>query len=141
MTQTTDSRIIDVFETDLGWMAILTHDDMLQRLTFGHETAAKAGPALAADAGEADLDDPRRANERDWDSRRELIGQLVAYAAGRPVDFSELVVDESQWSGFQRRVLSACRRIPYGQLQTYGHLAAAVGSPAAARAVGRVMAT
>lgn len=34
----------------------------------------------------------------------------------------------------------ACRRIPRGCVTTYGRLAAAVGSPKAARAVGRAMA-
>jgi len=42
---------------------------------------------------------------------------------------------------FQRKVLVACRRIPVGKTRTYAELAAAVGSPKAARAVGRVMAT
>jgi len=39
-----------------------------------------------------------------------------------------------------RKVLRACRNIPHGQTATYGALAARVGSPAAARAVGGAMA-
>lgn len=37
-------------------------------------------------------------------------------------------------------MLDACRAIPFGETRTYAALAAAVGSPGAARAVGRIMA-
>ena len=39
-------------------------------------------------------------------------------------------------TAFQRRVWRAARAIPYGQTRTYGQLAAALGKPGAARAVG-----
>ena len=37
---------------------------------------------------------------------------------------------------FQRKVWSALREIPYGENKTYGEIAAYIGSPKAARAVG-----
>ena len=40
---------------------------------------------------------------------------------------------------FNERVWSLCARIPRGSVATYGDLAAAVGSPQAARAVGNAM--
>jgi methylated-DNA-[protein]-cysteine S-methyltransferase len=40
---------------------------------------------------------------------------------------------------FQHRVLAAVRRIPAGQVATYGDIAAAAGQPRAARAVGNIM--
>ena len=42
---------------------------------------------------------------------------------------------------FRRDVLRACAAIPAGETRTYGDLAAAVGRPRAARAVGTAMAT
>jgi methylated-DNA-[protein]-cysteine S-methyltransferase len=136
MAQNVDGRV-ESFETDLGWMAVLTRGETLQQLTFGHATAGEAEAALFANArGRAKV---MPDGHDDW--RRELVGQLVAYASGRPVDFSNIQVDDAKWSDFQRRVRSVCRRIPYAQLQSYGQLAAAAGSPGAARAVGRVMAT
>ena len=39
-------------------------------------------------------------------------------------------------TAFQRRVWEELRRIPVGEVRTYGEVAAAVGSPAASRAVG-----
>jgi O-6-methylguanine DNA methyltransferase len=40
---------------------------------------------------------------------------------------------------FQQRVLAAVRRIPAGQVATYGDIAAVAGQPRAARAVGNIM--
>jgi O-6-methylguanine DNA methyltransferase len=40
---------------------------------------------------------------------------------------------------FQRRVLTAVRRIPAGRVATYGDVAGAAGVPRAARAVGNIM--
>ena len=42
-------------------------------------------------------------------------------------------------SSFSAKVLSLVRRIPRGRVATYGDIAAAVGRPGAARAVGTVM--
>jgi O-6-methylguanine DNA methyltransferase len=42
-------------------------------------------------------------------------------------------------STFQQRVLAAVRRIPAGQIATYGDIAAVAGQPRAARAVGNIM--
>ena len=42
---------------------------------------------------------------------------------------------------FQKRVYAAIQRIPFGALATYGCLARQVGSPRAARAVGRACGT
>lgn len=42
---------------------------------------------------------------------------------------------------FRRRVLSVVRRIPPGQVATYGDVAAAAGRPRAWRAVGNIMRT
>ena len=42
-------------------------------------------------------------------------------------------------SSFRHRVLAAVRRIPRGQVATYGDIAALAGSPRAWRAVGTIM--
>jgi len=44
-------------------------------------------------------------------------------------------------SDFQKRVVSAVRRIPPGRVATYGDVARAAGVPGAARAVGNIMRT
>jgi O-6-methylguanine DNA methyltransferase len=64
------------------------------------------------------------------------VGQ---YLAGRRRRFT-VPVDLSGVPAFQRRVLQALRRVPYGRTITYGQLAARAGRPRAARAVGQAMA-
>jgi len=69
-----------------------------------------------------------------------LAEDLRRFADGEPVDFGRVLIDERHLAPFARRVVAACRRIPWGQTRSYGQLAAECGSPAAARAVGQVMA-
>ena len=64
--------------------------------------------------------------------------QLDEYFAGRRESF-ELDVDLRATAPFARTVLEELARVPYGQTTTYGTLAARVGAPRAARAVGTVM--
>ncbi len=49
-------------------------------------------------------------------------------------------IDLSGKSNFARAILLACRRIPYGEIRSYGWLARVVGRPKAARPVGNVLA-
>lgn len=65
--------------------------------------------------------------------------QVGEYFAGKRHQF-ELDLDWSATTDFSRRVLQALQLVPYGTTITYGELAERVGSPGAARAVGRVMA-
>jgi methylated-DNA-[protein]-cysteine S-methyltransferase len=56
------------------------------------------------------------------------------------LDGSAPVLDLAGLPPFDRRVYEAVRRVPAGQTVTYGEVAALVGSPGAARAVGNAMA-
>lgn len=51
----------------------------------------------------------------------------------------DLALDRRLMAPFSRRVLGATARIPFGQVRTYGEIAAKVGSPRAARAVGNAL--
>jgi methylated-DNA-[protein]-cysteine S-methyltransferase len=64
--------------------------------------------------------------------------ELDEYFAGRRQAF-DLVIDWSLTGGFRRQVLEATARIPSGHVTTYGALAAQVGKPSAARAVGNAV--
>ena len=65
--------------------------------------------------------------------------ELRQYLSGRRRRFT-VPLDLGGLPPFQRRVLAAARRIPYGKTATYGRLAARAGKPKAARAVGQAMA-
>ena len=84
---------------------------------------------LALGAGEEALDD----------DLGDLPERFRRYAGGEPVAFPD-ALDLSATTPFQRAVWQATREIPYGQTRSYGWLAARVGRPRAARAVGQAMA-
>jgi len=61
---------------------------------------------------------------------------LTRYFKGEPEDFGETPLD-LRGTDFQTRVWGALRRIPWGQVRTYGGIAQDIGSPRAMRAVGQ----
>lgn len=69
------------------------------------------------------------------DAHPRLPAQLEAWFARERTAFDLDVAPEG--TPFQQRVWEALRQIPHGQTRSYGELAAALGSPGAARAVGR----
>ena len=64
--------------------------------------------------------------------------ELDEYFDGRRKRF-EVRPDLSLVRGFNRSVLQHTARIPYGSVTTYGRMAAAAGSPRAARATGNAL--
>ncbi len=68
----------------------------------------------------------------------EGAAQLSAYFAGELREFS-VPVDLGMVSGFQRRVLEAAAKIPFGETASYREMAIAAGSPDAVRAAGTAM--
>ncbi|MGH2621956.1 MAG: methylated-DNA--[protein]-cysteine S-methyltransferase [Anaerolineales bacterium] len=67
------------------------------------------------------------------------VRQLDEYVQGTRTAF-DLPVDLGACSDFQRRVLKAAAAVPRGRLATYGEIAARIGAPHAARAVGQALA-
>lgn len=78
----------------------------------------------------------KRPVERDGEMVRRAAAQVCEYLRGERRAF-DVPIDWSLLPPFQRAVLQATAAIPYGQTRTYGDLAAAIGRPGAARAVGR----
>ncbi|MBC7256067.1 MAG: methylated-DNA--[protein]-cysteine S-methyltransferase [Chloroflexi bacterium] len=71
----------------------------------------------------------------------DLVAQMLRYFEGQTIAFSLDLVALEGCSPFQKRVLLAEYAIPRGQVSTYGLIAAHLGMPNAARAVGRALAT
>jgi len=74
-------------------------------------------------------------------AKGKTVRMLEVFLGGKEVDFSAADLDLDGIEGFIRRTLTACRQIPRGRVVTYGGLAAALGAPRAARAVGNAMAS
>ncbi len=72
--------------------------------------------------------------------RTRLASDMRRYLAGERVSFGSYKVDYSGYTEFQKRVLEAARRIPHGEIRSYGEIAEVAGRPRAARAVGSTMA-
>lgn len=65
-----------------------------------------------------------------------LADRLRAYFAGEPSDFADVEIDLEWATPFQRAVADALRAVPWGEVVTYGELAALAGHPNAQRAAG-----
>jgi methylated-DNA-[protein]-cysteine S-methyltransferase len=65
-----------------------------------------------------------------------LAERMSSYFAGEPVAFGDVELDLEWCSPFGRAVADALRDVPYGEVVTYGELAALAGYPNAHRAAG-----
>ena len=64
----------------------------------------------------------------------DLIIQIHEYFSGSRKNFNVKLAAEG--TEFQKRVWAQLLKIPYGETRSYGEIAAAIGNPAASRAVG-----
>ena len=69
----------------------------------------------------------------------DAIARMVASLRGEADDLEDIPLDLSSLPPFQQRVFEVVRRIPAGETMSYGEVAAAAGSPGAARAVGQAL--
>jgi methylated-DNA-[protein]-cysteine S-methyltransferase len=67
------------------------------------------------------------------------IDGIVALLRGEPNDLSAIVLDMEGVASFHRRVYETARSIPPGKTLAYGEVAARLGAPGAARAVGQAL--
>jgi methylated-DNA-[protein]-cysteine S-methyltransferase len=72
----------------------------------------------------------------DGERTHPLVERLRAYFAGEPVAFDDVELDLEEYSPFFRQLAAALRRVPRGEVVSYGELAALAGRPAAPRAAG-----
>lgn len=92
--------------------------------------AEENGKLVRLDGGSADEADTLQ----ETDLLKQAKCQLEEYFAGGRKTFDLPFLAEG--TVFQKKVWQALLQIPYGETRTYGQIAAAVGSPKGARAVG-----
>jgi len=119
----------DLVDTPIGTLLIAATDRGLCRIAYDADADQEVEP-LARSFGVRVL---RSASPID-PARR----QLDEYFEGHRQRF-ELPLDIDSLAEFNRRVLDELARVPYGEVVTYGELAARSARPRAARAVGTVM--
>jgi methylated-DNA-[protein]-cysteine S-methyltransferase len=117
-----------IFETDMGWVGILASARGLLATTLPQPTAAAARQQLKG------VNEVTRSPGAFYD----LVERLREYYRGREVAFPDKL-DLTGATPFQCAVWTAAQRIPYGETRSYGWVAARIGRPQAARAVGQAL--
>jgi methylated-DNA-[protein]-cysteine S-methyltransferase len=118
-----------VFNTNMGWVAILDSERGLVRVTLPQHLAQEAFKSLGEMANKATLSSDRF---------KKLIKHLKAYFSGHKVSFPD-ELDLSSATPFQQEVWQITRLIPYGETRSYSWLAKKIGKPGAARAIGQAL--
>jgi methylated-DNA-[protein]-cysteine S-methyltransferase len=119
------------FETSMGRSAIAWSEQGIARIQFPEATDANAAPRLAADA-ELSREDPPPKIER-------AIARITRHLAGDLQDLRDLPLDFEGVPSFHQRVYRGALAIAAGCTVSYGELAANIGAPGAARAVGQAL--
>ena len=119
-----------IFQTEMGWAGIAGSDGKISDLELPKPTREEAESAL-----NEGIEGTLVESEHDFSGQAEGI---AAYFGGKRVQF-DCEVDVSHAGSFDRRVWAAAREIPYGELETYAGLAARIGCPRGARAVGQAL--
>ena len=70
---------------------------------------------------------------------RRAIDRITGLLRGEPSDLSDIALDLERVPPFHRKVYEFSRRIAPGKTMTYGEVAAQMGSPGSARAVGHAL--
>jgi len=116
------------FETPIGPLRIEATPRGVRRIVFG--ALQSRGPALSR------YGRGRAKAQKHLHAARQ---QLHEYFAGRRSRFDFAL--ELEGTAFERSVWRALLKIPFGRTQSYRETAARLGTPGAARAVGRACAT
>ena len=98
--------------------------------------AVRLGREASALASELRTEFPNAAVSRDDAALAELASIVSDLAVGRRRPEADTLPLDVHATAFRRRVWEALRRIPAGETRSYGQIAAAIGAPRAARAVG-----
>ncbi len=122
---------LSVLDTSLGSIGVAFNDRGIVSLQLPRPTSTQAWRDLSA----AFPDGVRRN-----DLPAAISRELRDYSRGRCKEF-DVPVDLSATRPFQRAVLTAIAKIPYGETRSYGWVARAIGKPGASRAVGQALHT
>lgn len=112
------SRTHTVVPSPIGPLTVVQEDGALVRL-------AMSPPGRLVDA---------EIGERSDEGSDDVVRQLGEYFAGARIAFDLPL--RPVGSDFELAVWEQLARIPYGETRSYGHVAAAVGEPGGAQAVG-----
>lgn len=118
-----------IIQAPIGYLELqLDHEGTCISRTVWHPEA----DSVTAQAGEVTL--------RITQVVQRLVQALYGYLRGDDRPLPTDALDFSELSEFERQVTEAVCNIPLGETRSYGEIAAQVGRPGGAQAVGQVMA-
>ena len=121
------TRFLDTIDSPAGPLHVAVDETgCLTGVWFSVATARPQVEAAIRRAGHEPVQDATRTAH--------VAAQLREYAAGARTAF-DLALDPSG-SNWERQVWAALQTIPYGETRSYGQIAAQLGDPSKARAVG-----
>jgi len=126
------SQGLALFETPIGPCGISWSAQGITGLQFPGSDANETLAELARRFPQAGVAEPP-------DFVVAAIAAIVGLLEGADDDLTSIPLDPSHIPPFNQRVYDVTRAIPPGQTLTYGEVAAAIGEPGAARAVGRAL--
>jgi len=120
-----------LFKSRWGWMGISEAGKGIDGIALPQTSKQRALAVLREQSSGVLVTEPS--------SQLELAqAQILDYLAGQRQTF-DVPVDLSRGTAFQRQVWRTLLRVPYGKLRSYQWVAARVGGPQYARAVGNAV--
>jgi methylated-DNA-[protein]-cysteine S-methyltransferase len=121
-----------LFETAIGACGIAWNKAGIAGLQLPEATRSAAWARLARRFPRLERTEPPAAIAA-------AIARIAAFLEGAADDFADLALDLEASGAFDRAVYRETRAIPAGTTSTYGAIAAKLGDPALARAVGQAL--
>ncbi len=124
-----DKKYFTVFTTGFGWCGVVFTLRGVQRIFLPEKKRAYLDKRIQDAFPDA---------VTDTETFSGLCSELISYFRGSAPRF-DCRLDMRRATAFQRNVWNAARKIPYGEVTTYGGIAAQLHRPRAARAVGTAL--
>ena len=127
------ARGFALFDTALGACGVAWGERGLIGVQLPEASEAKTRARMRRRFPEARESSPPPSVER-------AVEGIVALLGGEPIDLAAVALDMDGVPPFDRRVYEVARTIPPGATLSYGEIAARLGAPGDARAVGHALA-
>jgi len=124
--------IIEAAETKFGWIAFALSPKGLKESRFMFETRESAENEIRK------LFDPEIISA----DKKITTGWALLfrnYFEGKVKSLSNIPLDDTSWTEFQKKVYNTVKSIPYGKTSSYGTVASFLGNENASRAVGNAL--
>ncbi|HOJ44034.1 MAG TPA: methylated-DNA--[protein]-cysteine S-methyltransferase [Syntrophorhabdaceae bacterium] len=119
-----------IFDSSFGNILFVSKDDALTNIRFFNDDVSFIKSRFLATEPDA---------VESVKSFLNIVKQLDNYMKGERIDFHEIHINLSDLPDFTQKVLKETRKIPYGEVRTYGFISKRLGYKNAARAVGQAL--